>query len=357
MRCLLSVPFAVAAATVMTAALLSAPVSAQSTKLRAVNNGGILSTASRIAWYEPFSEATGVEVIEDNWSQEYAKLRTQVETGVLSWDVVEVNYNNATLACEEGLLERIDWSKHIDVSNFEAAGGVTDCAVPFMSVAIGIAYDADRITGDAPRTWQDFWNVEKWPGKRGMIYRPSALEVALMADGVAAPDVLSVLSSPGGVDRAFKKLEEIKPYIHWWKGGSESMQILASGEVVMVYAWNGRVASANKNDGRNFRISYDGGFILGNQFLAVMSGSPAKDLAIRFIKYASSPAPIAMASSILNYGPASAAGYDLLARSQVETLPKLDAANMSYQGGAAYDEFWLANKDALTQRLAKWAAQ
>ena len=39
------------------------------------------------------------------------------------------------------------------------------------------------------------------------------LEPALIADGVPIDQVCAVLSAPGGIERAIKKLEELKPHI------------------------------------------------------------------------------------------------------------------------------------------------
>lgn len=331
------------------------PVAAQQT-LSIVNNGGAVGEASRKAWYETFAAAKNVRIVEDNWNQEYAKLRSQIETGVLKWDVVEITYNNMTLACDEGFLEKVDWSKHLNVKDFDAAGGVTDCAVPIMSVVGALAYDADKIK-DAPKTWADFWNLQRWPGKRGLLYRVNALEIALLADGVPPAKVIDVLSAPGGVDRAFRKLDQIKPAIHWWKSGAESTQILATGEVVMTYAWNGRIAVANQKDKRNFKLAFDGGFILSNQYLAVMKGTKQKNAAVEFIAYAASAKPLARFAEMTMYGPPSRAAMKEVSSKLLETVPhdKMDKAYT--QNGDKYRQYWLENLEGLTQRLAKWAAQ
>lgn len=336
---------------------LFAGAAAADGQLRVVNNGGAVADASRAAWYAPFSEKTGVEIIEDNWNQEYARLRTQIETGNLVWDAVEITFNHMALGCEEGYLERIDWSQHLDPKDFEAAGGVTDCAVPIMSVVGGLVYDADVITGEPPQTWADFWNVEKWPGKRGLIFRPTALEIALLADGVPPDEVIEVLAAEGGVDRAFAKLDELKPHIHWWKSGAESTQILAAKEVVMAYAWNGRVAVANERDKLNLKFAFDGGFVLGNQYLAIMAGSPNKDLAVEFIVYASSPEPLAAFAGQMNYGPPNEKSLAFVDDKLKAVLPSEHMDKAYVQAPGPYLEFWLANQDALTQRLATWFVQ
>ena len=326
-------------------------------QLRVVNNGGAVAEASRAAWYEPFQAATGVEIVEDNWSQEYARLRTQVETGNLAWDVVEITFNHMAVACDEGYLERVDWSQYLDPADFAAAGGVTDCAVPIMSVVGGLVYDANAITGEPPRTWADFWDVETWPGKRGLIFRPSVLELALMADGVPLDEIIDVLSSEGGVDRAFAKLDELKPHIHWWRSGAESTQILATGEVVMGYAWNGRVAVANERDGTNLKYSFDGGFVLGNQYIAVMAGTPHRERAIEFVVYASSAEPLARFAEMMNYGPPNERSLAYVDERLLAVLPSEHMDKAYVQGEGPYQEFWLANQEELTQRLATWAAQ
>ncbi|MFX7507049.1 extracellular solute-binding protein, partial [Acinetobacter baumannii] len=63
----------------------------------------------------------------------------------------------------------------------------------------------------------DFWNVKKFPGPRAMQKTPrTTLEFALIADGVPARDVYRVLGTREGVARAFRKLDEIKPYVKLW---------------------------------------------------------------------------------------------------------------------------------------------
>ena len=81
-----------------------------------------------------------------------------------------------------------------------------------------------------------------------------ALESALLADGVSPDQIYTTLATPEGVDRAFKKLDEIKPNLLWWESGAQPLQYLASGEVVMATAFNGRVTGMNRTEGTNFKI-------------------------------------------------------------------------------------------------------
>ena len=115
------------------------------------------------------------------------------------------------------------------------------------------------------------------------------MEVALMADGVEPKDAMKVLAAPGGVERAFKKLAELKPHIIWWKSGDESMRNILTGDVVMTFAWNGRVAGANRANNRKLKIAFEAGHVSGSQMIAVMKGTPSKDIGIDLVKLASSP--------------------------------------------------------------------
>jgi len=330
---------------------------AQSKTLTILNAGGASADSERRSFYAPFIAANDIKIVEESFNQELAKIRAQVETGKSKWDVTTLTAINEATACEEGLLEKIDWSKHLDPKLFAGVGGFGQCGVPYLFVSGGIAYDADKLK-DGPKSWADFWDVKRFPGKRGMLYRAEqTFEVALMADGVAPAKVMEVLAAPGGVERALKKLEELKPHIQWWKSGAESMTLLASGEVVMTYAWNGRIASANKTNKRNFQTVLGAGHVSGSQYMAIPKGSPNRDEAIKFIMFAVSPPPQAALAREISYAPSNAAAYSLLTATEKATLPGEFMDKASLQRGKQYTSFWIDNGDALLQRFVKFAAQ
>src|SRR5690606_35103974 len=92
-----------------------------------------------------------------------------------------------------------------------------------------------------PTSWAEFWDVEQFPGPRALRNSPvDNLEFALLADGVPLDQLY-----PLDVDRAFKKMEEIKPHISvWWSTGAQSAQVLIDQEVVLGTAWHGRFFTA-----------------------------------------------------------------------------------------------------------------
>ena len=201
-------------------------------ELTVVGWGGSSQRAHRDAYWTSFVVHTGIPLREDVWHGGIGVLRTKVQGGANDWDVVQVEVEELLLGCEEGLFEPIDWQmlggreRFIDVA-------VNDCGVGAMVWSQLFGYDAARMP-DGPRNWAEFWDVQRFPGRRGLRRTPKyTLEFALMADGVAPADVYKVLRTPEGVDRAFRKLDEIKPYTVWWSSISQVPDLLASGEVTV----------------------------------------------------------------------------------------------------------------------------
>jgi putative spermidine/putrescine transport system substrate-binding protein len=125
-----------------------------------------------------------------------------------------------------------------------------------------------------------------------------------MADGVA-PDKLYPLD----VERAFKKLDEIKPNITvWWTSGAQSAQLLNDGEVDMVMAWNGRV-SALTSEGAKVAFTYNQG-ILQSTSLCILKGAPNLPTAVRFLNEAVDPVNQANLPLHIDYGPANPKAFD-----------------------------------------------
>ncbi|WP_332689020.1 ABC transporter substrate-binding protein [Bosea sp. (in: a-proteobacteria)] len=327
--------------------------------LTVVTQGGQPGDVQRKTVFEPFTAETGTAIRLDTFNQELARIRTQVETGNLVWDAVSLNPINEAAGCEEGLLEKIDWSKHADAKAFEAVGGFGACGAPYLASPGALVYDSAKLTGDAaPKNWADFWNVAKFPGKRALMYQPDqTLEIALMADGVAPADVVKVLTGPGGVDRAFKKLAEIKQHVKWWKSGDESMQLLLTGEVAMGYGWLGRVNAANASNNRKLRIVWNAGYTNALIYFGVMKGSPRKEAAIKLIAYQLSAPVQARHMEQLGNPPANTAANPLLSEARRAALPDPASRDGMMQAGSTYINFWLDNGDAIRQRFATFVAQ
>lgn len=336
---------------VVSAALcLALPALAQQ-QITVVNFGGANANAQKKAYYEPYEKA-GTKVVAVEYNGEQAKIKAMVETKKVTWDVVEVEAPDVQRGCDEGLFEKIDFSKIGTKSDFLPAA-VTDCGVGVFVWSTVMAWNADKVK-TAPTSWADFWDVKKIPGKRGM--RKGArynLEFALMADGVKPADVYKVLATKDGADRAFRKLTELKPNIQWWEAGAQPAQFLVAGDVALSTVYNGRIDAANR-EGRNLKIYWPGG-IYDLDYWVIPKGAPNKDASMKFIAFASQPATQAVYAQNIAYGPVNTKALSKLDKKVLDDLPTSPAnAKEAIQMNVG---FWADQGEALEKRFAAWATQ
>ena len=332
------------------AAVMAIPAMAQS-QITVVNFGGANGAAQKKAYFEPF-EKTGTKVVQVEYNGEQAKIKAMVEAKKVTWDVVEVESPDINRGCDEGLFEKLDWSKLSPKGDFQPAA-VHECGVGAFVWSTVMAYNADKLK-TAPVTWADFWDVKKFPGKRGMRKGPRYnLEFALMADGVAPADVYKVLATKDGADRAFKKMTELKPNIQFWEAGAQPPQFLVAGDVAITTAYNGRIDAAQR-EGKNLAITWTGG-IYDLDFWVMPKGTPNKDAAQKFIAMAASADEQAEYTKHISYGPTN---NKALAKIDPKILAMLPTSPANSKTALQFNiSFWADQGEALEKRFAAWAAQ
>lgn len=336
---------------VLAVALASiAPVQAAS--LSVISFGGTNKAAQQKAYYQPFEKSTGINIVAGEYNGEMAKVKAMVDTHSVSWDVLEVESPELARGCDEGLFETLDYSKIGNKADF-VHGAAQQCGIGIFVWSTVLAYNSDKLKS-APRSWKDFWDVKKFPGKRGL--RKGAkytLEIALLADGVPSKDVYKVLATKAGVDRAFKKLDQLKPNIQWWDAGAQPPQFLVSGDVVMSSAYNGRIAATQK-EGKALKIVWDGSLYDFDSW-AIPKGSPNKAAALKFIAFASRPENQKVYSQNIAYGPTNKKTVALLDKSVASQLPTAPQ-NIKNALGISVG-FWADYGESLEQRFNSWAAK
>ena len=321
--------------------------------LTVVSWGGAYQDAQREVYFKPFMEQTKTKLVEESWDGGIGVLRAKLQGGANTWDVVQVESEELVIGCEEGLFEKADWSKYGGQDAY-LKDAVHECGVGAIVYDFILAYAGDRIK-DGPKNWADFWNVQKWPGKRGFRKGPkTTLEFALMADGVPAADVYKTLATDAGVERAFRKLDQLKPNIVWWEKGSQPPQLLAAGEVAMTMAYNGRIGAANKTDKKNFQIVWNNALYTIDTWV-IMKGSPNKAQAEAYIAYVSKPENQAKLPPLIPYGVTNKAATAMIDKA---VLPQLPTAPDNIATALYVDEpFWVENIDKLNQRFNAWVSR
>jgi putative spermidine/putrescine transport system substrate-binding protein len=315
--------------------------------------GGAYQDSQRRAYFQPFIDA-GNKVKEEEHSGEIDRIRAMVESGKVTWDVVDVDTQTALAACADGLLEIIDWTKlGVDRSRF-IGGEFQQCGVPTIVYATVIAYNT-TVLKDPPTTVADLFDVAKFPGKRALQKIPFAnLEWSLIADGVPPGDVYKVLASEDGVERALRKLDTVKKDVIWWEAGTQPGQLLADGDVVMTSAWNNRIYNAIVTDKRPFAILWDHQ-VFDWDWWSIPKGTQKLEAAYRFIAFASDPQRMAEQTRFITYGPANS---DAMAHVDPSIAPFLPTAEENMKSALVLDpQFWMNHGDRLRQRFTDWLAQ
>ena len=351
---------------ILSTALTGIAFAASAADVTVLSWGGAYTTSQIEAYHKPFTAATGINVVSVDSDNPAPQVKTQVEAGNVSVDVVDVEYADAIRLCDEGLLETIDPASLPAGADGTAAtddflpGALTDCAVATIVFSTVYAYDTTKFTGDKPTTIADFFDTAKFPGKRGMRKGAKAnLEMALMADGVPAADVYTTLATPEGVDRAFAKLGTIKKDVVWWEAGAQPPQLLADGEVAMSTAYNGRIFAAAVSEGKPFETVWDGQVFEYDLFV-IPKGAPNKEGAMEFVKFATSTQALADQAKWISYGPArksSASLVGMYSDGKTEMAPFMptNPANMKNALPSSY-EFWVDHDSELNERFNAWLA-
>src|SRR4029079_6915062 len=281
-------------------ALLSLP-SLAADSVTVVSWGGAYQDSVRKAFFEPFMKESGDKIVAEEFNGEIAKIRAMVESGNVTWDVVENDSQTTMAACAEGIVEKIDWNKlGLKRDDFISADA-SECVVPSILYATVLAYDTTKVK-EPPTSINAFFDLQKYPGKRGLQKSDFVnLEWALIADGVDTKDVYDVLSTPEGIDRAFAKLDTIKKDVVWWEAGAQPPQLLADGQVILTSAWNGRIYKAAHTDNKAFAVMW-ADEALDWQGWNIVKGSKNRDAAYKFIAFAGRADRQADQTTYISYG-------------------------------------------------------
>ena len=312
----------------------------------------------------PFTEATGTMVRFSDSDDPHGMVHAEVQAGNVTTDVASVGQGAAMRLCDEGDVLPIDPATLAPGADGQPAaqdfwpGTLSDCFVPTDIYATVIAYRTGA--GAAPQTAADFFDLERFPGRRGLGRTPQfTLELALLADGVPPTEVYQVLATPEGVERAFARLDTIKDQTIWWEAGAQPIQLLADGEVTMAYAFNGRIFNAAVGEGKPFKIIWDGQ-IYEMEGWVVPKGAPNKDNAMQYIAFTTESPQLAKAAEQISYGPPRKSAAGLVGNIAGKDQPMgphlpTDPANLG-KGLSSNLDFWVDHDGELSERFNAWLA-
>ncbi len=338
----------------------SAAASQETRTLTIASWGGAYEAGQREAVFKPFTAASGIEIETVPYSGGVEPLRERAASGEPAWDLVDMIQTDAETACGEGLLEPFDPAilepapDGTPASRDFFAGAFSDCAVSQLVFATVIGYDDRAFPDEKPATIADFFDLERFPGKRGLRKSPTGLlDWALHAYDVPPAQVYDLLSTERGLRLAFRQLDRIKDAIVWWEDGGAPVEMLMDRTVTMSSGYNGRFFNAQAIDNAPISVIWDGA-LLEHATWAIPKGAPERDAAQAFIAFATSSASLAAMANRLAYGPARLSsqrriGLHIPTGTPIE--PHLPTTLRHSDEALVIDHAWYTRTAALRQRL------
>lgn len=306
--------------------------------------GGSFDEALQEAYFNDFTADTGIEVIiaPDDW----ARFTAMSEAQSSEWNSLDVSGALTLEWVEKGFLDPlpdgIERSDLLDPALQDYMAGSYFSS--FVVIYRPSAYS------DSVESWADFWDVQKFPGKRAIVglYEGFA-EAALMADGVS-PDELYPLD----LDRAFEKLSEIKPDLLITEGYAELRQAFDTGQVDMAVMPSGSAARSFLAADGDAAINWNQNIVTEGGF-PVSAYGPNKEAFEKLLTYMQDPARQAVFSNLSYYGSTMSAAIDHI---DPELQPLMTSYPENMAEAVRPDYAWFAeNTNEYVDRFSEWLTQ
>lgn len=320
-------------------------------KLTIVTWGGAYAASQQEAYFKPFTDATGTEIEVLSYNGGIDTLIAEVESGSGQWDLIDLVIADNIEACDAGLLQAIDATKLPNAPDGTPAeqdfhrGSLIPCGVSQIVSATVIAYNDATFNATKPSEIADLFNLEKFPGKRGLQKKPIAiLEWALLSYGVPIQDIYSLLSTERGIKLAFARLDKIREHIIWWENGSDPARLLATGEVIMTSGYNGRFFAAAVENDLPIEIIWQGQ-LLNYSTWGIPKTSSSPEIAQQFVRFATDTQRLADQAAYIAYGPARHSSARLVRKhlaSGIDIRPHLPTYSLNQQQAIIKDHDWYA---------------
>lgn len=354
-RSLLAGGSAALAATALTgvSAFDARRVAAQENQVIIAVGGGAWEKAQDIAYFQPFTEETDIEVVKVPGG-EIAQLRAMVETGNVTYDVDSgIPAGDVYALGAEGILTPIDYGV-FDQETLDGMfpEGKNEFGVASLYYSLILGYRSDTFP-EGPTTWAEFWDVAAFPGPRSLgLGSPSSYctwEVALMADGVP-PDVIY----PIDFDRALQSLDRIRDeVVTWWDVGGVPAQLLSDGQVELTSAWNGRIQALIDED-VSVGINWNEGVLLWD-LMFVPKGAPHTENAMKLLAFMSRADRQAVFAENIAYAPSNSKAYEFIPEERAAILPT--APDLLEQQVPQDYAFWDSTDEATGKKMVDVAAE
>jgi putative spermidine/putrescine transport system substrate-binding protein len=277
--------------------------------------GGTTEDARKKAFWDPFAKRTGVKVIQTD--ADYAKAQTMMQgKAKAAWDCYHGSPEEIRTALQDGDAELPT------VPDFAYEDLMPKEYQKYCFQSFWLAYVPAVIEGTFPdgnpKTWQDYFDVEKFPGKRiwpSVAYTPGTRESALMGDGVPPDQVY-----PMDLDRADAKIKSIFDDCKFYDEYPQIVTFMTSKTGTLPLAPNGIYKGA-QDKGVKMEVLWDVTPIISPNTMSILPGAPNLDAVTALAAFCADPKRQAEFARLTNYGPPSKAAFDELTDEEKANLP------------------------------------
>jgi putative spermidine/putrescine transport system substrate-binding protein len=305
-------------------------------------SGGSYQEGLQKGTWDDFTKKTGIEVVPVPANT--AKLIAMAESGSTEIDLVDANGGATLSLVEKGFYEPIDRSR-FEITNLDDIAVVDEFYIEYNAFAGTLVYNTEAFASGHPTSWAEFWDVNKFPGKR-MLQDAKAiapeLEFALLADGVPVDKLY-----PLDIERAFKKFSEIRPHIvKFYDSGALGASLIAEKTAVLGSLWSNRAAVLQKA-GAPVGIEWNQAMRLA-EHSGIVKGAPNRDNAYKLLDYSLSAEAQARTLPALGLSPSNKRAFAMIPEKDAELLPT-SPKNMA----VGFDQdagWWLKNRADVAKR-------
>ena len=269
------------------ATMLSAAAPARD--LSVVSWGGAYQDAQREVYFKPFIEKTKIPMTEESWDGGVGTLRAKIQGGNNNWDVVQVESEELLLGCEEGLFEKLDWTK-LGGKDKYLPDAVNDCGVGAIVYSFILAL---RRRQDQGRRAEDRGPISgtrrsgRASARCARARRPRSRSRSWPTESRRRTSTRRSPPRPASIAHS-RSSTSSRPTSSGGKRDRSRRSSSPRAKSAMIDAYNGRIAAANDKDKKNFKIVWTNNLYTIDSWV-IMKGTPNKAQAENFLVFVNDP--------------------------------------------------------------------
>ena len=310
--------------------------------------GGPAGEAREAVSLPGFTEDSGVAAVSLGGPIDYGKIKIMVDSGrAPDWDLATTALS-AFFTLGPDYFEPVPYDENRDA--WDGVINTHEYASPEHVNCEALLYRTDAYPEGGPTSWEDFWNVEDFPGVRALGADGGVpwftLETALLGAGVPADELY-----PIDFEKALASLTTLRDTgdLLIWTSRAEATEMLATNQAQMV-----RTAVESAWDlvqSGEISVNWTNA-ICWTESIHILKGAANVDGAVAYLEYVVSPENQAAYAMAAHVGPVNPDAYEFIPEELHDLLPVPPEAldTVIWQDYQWYGD----NYDNMVEEFDKW---